>query len=625
MVNLRRQWREDARLCLMAIPIISLVLNALSWLRFGIDLPLLDDWRVYLQRTATSLTVKDLFTPANDTLYPVGIALDALAQRYLNGNSVAYQFVSMTGLLGLLLWIQWRLLSSALKDKFLAACAFSLTIFMLQPGSYWGMQNLAYHQGLPVLGILVAVAVVLRQRWDPRWGVPTVLVLGLLSGLAYISGAFCSVVTALVLLGFAAFRKTSYRRQLSQGGGALLAAGCLTVAAQLWVIIGYQKGQIHASGTPWALPTEADFWLFLLGKIGRSLALPSAQPLVSLTIVAGILAVTSGLALGLLILYARGDYRRLLDSRPCIVFVTVFVTVFAYLGLLSAGRANLRPETISKPLEIFSFGFANFYHFFWVTLLWPWAAAAIFTIADRWRRLHFLRSSAFVLMLSLTTVLYAMPSGVFSHSAFYRSTAAHRLDTQIECLRAALDSGRGIECPALYPSDLTGAFQYARSIGASFTRYFAPKPVPLGTDVPAPVFRLSTAPAEAVTFRNVLSYKRTQDGVEIEAGLDPILIVAVPANSLARCVQLQVSLLVRARNSDAVQVFFLAKGQSVYTERASTVKAYPGRESDYALVALEANSARGFEDRLRIDPGRHTQHFTIREIEVRCQIEGVVE
>ncbi len=81
--------RDAAIAILLAAPIASLLINGLSWLHYGIDLPFYDDIRPFLTRSATSLDPRVLFTPSNDTLYPVGMALDALAQRYLNGNAVA--------------------------------------------------------------------------------------------------------------------------------------------------------------------------------------------------------------------------------------------------------------------------------------------------------------------------------------------------------------------------------------------------------------------------------------------------------------------------------------------------------------------------------------------------------
>src|SRR5688572_18990022 len=98
MMDTRSKWERYAAAILVAAPLFGLALSCASWLHYGIDLPFYDDFRVYGSRTALSLDPRDLFAPSNDTLYPVGMALDVLAQRFLNGNAVAYQFFSMLGL-----------------------------------------------------------------------------------------------------------------------------------------------------------------------------------------------------------------------------------------------------------------------------------------------------------------------------------------------------------------------------------------------------------------------------------------------------------------------------------------------------------------------------------------------
>ena len=140
----------------MVLPCAMLVVNVLSWLRWGIDLPFLDDWRAYNEQRSTSLAWSRLFEATNNTVAPVGLALDALAQRWLGGNPLPYQTLSMLATLGGLLLLQWRLLGWALRQPLWQALAFACTFFMLQSGSYWGEQNLAYHQALPLLGLMGA-------------------------------------------------------------------------------------------------------------------------------------------------------------------------------------------------------------------------------------------------------------------------------------------------------------------------------------------------------------------------------------------------------------------------------------------------------------------------------------
>ena len=147
----------------VALPLLMLGANLLAWLRWGTDLPYLDDWRVYDEGSALSLNVQRLFRAVNNTISPVGLALDVLAQRWLGGNPLPYQALSMVAVLGGLLWLQWRLLGWVVADRRQQVLLFALCFPMLQSGSYWGEQNLAYHQALPLLALLAAVGWALRR------------------------------------------------------------------------------------------------------------------------------------------------------------------------------------------------------------------------------------------------------------------------------------------------------------------------------------------------------------------------------------------------------------------------------------------------------------------------------
>lgn len=613
-----RKWNNTTTVVLLFVPIFSLGLSAVSWLQHGIDLPFLDDWRTYERGTALSLKLSDLFTPSNDTLYPVGMALDALAQRYLGGNSVAYQFVSMVGLLGLLLWLQWRLLSSTLENSLLAASAFSLSVFMLQPGSYWGLQNLAYHQGLPILFILGAIAVILDRSWTVWWGIPTVAMLGLLSGFSYISGAISSFVAAILLLIFALFAVTPYRRALVQGGLSLLAASCVTVAAQLWVILFVQRGNIHDPSARWALPVELDFWAFLAGKAGRSLVLPSTSPVASLLVVVALILVTLGLAVRILLRLRNRTFGLRRGSKVGVVFVTLTASIFAYLALLSAGRANLRPPNIAAPLEVFSFGFLNYYHFFWPTLLWPWVAAAGFSALKELSSSGERYTHAFALVVPLIAIPYAIAFGAFSHQSFFGSHEKWRLATQVRCLQTALNKNEDITCPTLYPGNLTTAFAHGEQIGSSFTRYFARNPAPPPADEAASNLRLPIR-LETLRLINIAGTRQKGDAVAYEAMPDPILIADLPPHSLRQCSHVEVAVLMRASQPDSAQMFYLPSGQTEYTAQASVSAPVPGQETGFAWIVLSARSVRGFEAELRLDPVGQKQNFEVKELEVRCR------
>lgn len=169
---------------LCALPLISFGLSLISWLSNGVDLPNYDDWRFLDNENLGKFSLSRFLTIGGGTLAPVGYFLDDLAQKFLHGNSVAYQVLSYLVVMGSLLSLQWAILRRVLRDFVLCAACFSLTLFMLQPGSYWGSQNLAYHQALPLVFILGIIRLMLADSLLDRYRQPLVFILGLLAGIA---------------------------------------------------------------------------------------------------------------------------------------------------------------------------------------------------------------------------------------------------------------------------------------------------------------------------------------------------------------------------------------------------------------------------------------------------------
>lgn len=619
MTETSSRTRTAAIAILAGAPIASLAINVLSWLHYGIDLPFYDDMRAYVTRHAGSLDLKVLFTPSNDTLYPVGMALDAVAQRGLNGNAVAYQFISMVCLLGGLLWLQWRLLAAALGDRLQTAAAFSLTLLMLWPGSYWGQQSLTYHHGLPMLFLLGALALIVTARWRAWWSLPPVFLLGLLAGLSYISGAFAVLAAALALIGLSFFAPARFQA-LRKGGAALLAAGVVTAGAQVAVIVFSQHGRIHQSAydpaAPWAWPTEAPFWMFILGKIGRALALPFDQPLFSFFVVLGLLAFVMMLMSRLLQRLARERAGASEDvARTATVFLSLTAAVGAYLMLLAAGRAYMGGPDRTF-MGMFIHGFPQHYHPFWITLLMPWIAAAVLvTWRGAVRSVTTPRHAAAAAVAAGALVLVAAQAGAFAHGGFYRRIAAERMRTDVACVRTLLQTGVR-ECPSFYGPELVDGLTYARQIGASFTRYFPLSAIPLGTEDPSPLFRLSRD-GEKVKFVNLSPPAPTADGFAFDAGEDAILEVTLPPGSLAACWEMEVSMSIKSGRDDFAELFALKPTQAAFAAPAES--SAPTRSDMFTSVVLRAYSLQGFKDELRIDPVAGAQAITVKELEVRCR------
>lgn len=323
---------------LVAFPVLLLAYVAIVWVRYGVDLPLIDDWRDFMDGTAGSFAVADLFRPANDTLYATGKLLDALAVRFLAYNGVVYQLLTMILCLGGTLALYHRLLFRS-APQLPAALAFLVTIFLLQPYSYWGLQNLAYHQILPVLFLLIGLRLAEARHVSDLMLAAAMAALSLLSGFAYISGAFLAATSAFMVVLLSTRGTPPLARRLRYGAAGLAMGAAVTLPAQLWVILVVQDGQTHSAAIPWTMPWTPDFWVFLFGLVGRAVraqSLPMVPALALTSLVSLTLFITAFKAWRAI---AQGG-RSLEELRLPLAYLTLFVGVGFYALMIAAGRAS---------------------------------------------------------------------------------------------------------------------------------------------------------------------------------------------------------------------------------------------------------------------------------------------
>lgn len=586
-------------------PVASLALMILAWLRHGLDLPYRDDWREYLSGKIASLDLQHLFRADNDTLSPVTRVLDALAQRYLGGNAVAYQSLSMVCVLGALLWLQWKLLGKALGDRFLVACAFATTVLMLQPGSYWGLQNLAYIQALPLVFLLAILCVTFHDTWRPTTKGVISFLLGLVAGLTYISGAFATLAMSVVLLAASLMLPRLRGTIVASAGGALMSA-LITVAMQAWVIVSVQHGRTHRADAPWALPVDTDFWFYLFGKVGRSLMLPASWGTISLGL--SIIAVGVLIIVAAMLLRRREPESTVQVSTAPVIALALAAAIAIYLCLVTAGRANLRPASVDDNLEVFGFAYHRF-HFFWVAVLWPWLAAVAMVAAGATTRRSRVVSGA----LAACVVVFAMWQGGFSHFEAFGKITTSRLSNDATCLRRELAHGGHIVCPTLAPyGDLSQAYSYAVRTGASFVRYFPPELA--GSDpLSGPAFR---PVLDGASVKNATSKRPGPHQLQLSGARDPMVVFSAGMpDTLRECLVLQVKGTVTAKYADRAQLFYRTPDEQKFSE-AHSIKIPVGRGPktvDFVVV-----SRAGFNDRLRLDPVANHQPSEVHDLAVRC-------
>lgn len=596
---------------LVALPIISFAINILSWLRFGIDLPFLDDMRQYASNDAGRMDWDYITYPANDTLYPVGLIFDAIAFKFLDGNSVAYQAISMVVVLGGILLLQWKLLKVCTSRKTIRALAFATTIFMLQPDSYWGWQNMAFHQAVPLLCSLWIVYLVLSKQ-DYRISGPLIFVLAGISGFTYTSGAFAnlSILAGLIIFSFALDPAKSSRIRFCAKTMAIPTV--LSVAAQLWVLIWVQHGT-HRPDAPMAYPWESDFWYFMLGKVGRALMLPTQMPELSMSVSIAVFILSSLLGV-LALLEAKKNDSGTKIWNASVVYLCVFGVVALYLCIIAAGRTNLRPDSIVLPTDIFIYGYGRFH--FWAGILWPWIIALLMERMVRRNPSEATRPEIpFISLFVLLTLIFN--SKIMDHTDFYRETKKIRLGI-LSCLSKGLSRGVPFECADLHPGlNMLNVFYKSLDAGASYTDLVTITPIPLWSNNPPPIFRITDS-EESVVYHNATVTNKGMNGVVLSTAVDPMMVITARDSSYFKyCTVLQVSGSYHLDSPNFAQLFYLPTGAKSFSEEYAEGHQLPAGDGEFAI---KIHSKTGFENILRFDPVISSVPITLRQFEVRCAV-----
>ena len=615
-----RPWYKVLMCLFISLPICNLVLNEIAWLHFGIDIPFWDDWGDYISGTVGSFKWSYLIATVNDTMSPVYKLLNSTVYYpYLNGNSVAYQFITKMVVLGSLLFLQWRLLCLALPNRLFVASAFSLTLLMLQPASYWGIQSSAYIQAVPLVCSLASMYFILREKNSRCSTIPILSILGFISGYSYISGAFATLVLSIIFIIVSKFIENDDRKVFFNGGLALLVPGVITVMSQMWVLIFVQHG-VH-TGKPMTFPIESDFWIYFLGKIARSAMLPIDHPITSITVTSVlILFILMSLSWSLGFLIMNKKYT-LSEARLFIVFISMFGVIFVYLLLVAAGRANLRYDPgASTLIEMFSYA-ATSYHYFWLTLIWPWVFA-IFLM--KLNNFSFIKANkiqlVFSLMVPVIIIILTTSAGVFNQRSYYRDISDQRAEG-VKCLIKESQNGGAIQCPGLYPRDLRVALANARLFSASFVRTIPFLPIPLEEAKPTPLFRLSSKIMQSVAMNNIVRLLAPlHKPYKLEAtNDDPMLFFTMTSrDEMKRCTSLEVGISIKVSKSGVAQLFFLTPGNHNFTEAASK-KITVQPSNAFEKIYFNLTSPIGFGDQLRFDPTTIPQYFELKDFVARCR------
>jgi hypothetical protein len=526
----------------------------------------------------------------------------------------------MIGVLGGILWLQWRLLSRSLRDGYRVALCFALTLFMLQPDSYWGYENLAYHQALPLVFILAAIEVIfLDSRW---WQGPLVLIFGLLAGFAYISGAIAALASALALCACATFIPVLKEHRGLLGKGIwYLAAGLVASIVQVKLAIVDVRSQYEGVLPALAMPYDTHFWWYFLGKIGRSLLLPAGDGWPSIASAFVMCVLVAGVTI--MVLARMRDSRLSLETASSLaIYMAIFSLVAVYVFTVSAGRAGYALHEGKIGSSIYSFAFLRF-HFFWVALIWPWLAAALLILLSSLEGRHRRFLDGLGLFVVFMAVIWVVKAGGMAHMESQRVIGDHR-KSAMNCLLEGVQVGGEIHCPGLRPgksTDSAGAYAYARRIDASFVRYLPVMPL-----------------REEYEYMGILYEYPGTGNVELNEmqmiapgkfhvfGGDPWMRIDIEnERALQSCLVLSVDVDIKIDLVEAAhaQLFYLLpSGQDGFSERYSQVRMLSPGISGFQRMHFQVESEQGFKPFIRFDPVSQARDLVIGSIKARCRVKN---
>ena len=271
-------------------------------------------------------------------------------------------------------------------------------------------------------------------------------------------------------------------------------------------------------------------------------------------------------------------------------------------------------------MDLFQFGFFRF-HFFWVTLLWPWVGAVGLSLILGWRRLQATRARLVALGAAVAAPFLAMTlaysTGGFDYAGYYSLWAAPRLDLY-RCLLESAQRGDDHRCMIWSPMNPAGLIAYARSIDLSFARYLQTIPIPPAVD---PLFSLRDPASGSIEFVDSEVVAEDASGLTIQAGADAQLIVTVAdQEAMRQCLALEVTAALRPAQPDVAQVFYLRPDDQAFApERVATTDISSDGEA-WATVLLMISSEEGFASDLRFDPVFYPQEVELAELELRCRM-----
>ena len=276
-----------------------------------------------------------------------------------------------------------------------------------------------------------------------------------------------------------------------------------------------------------------------------------------------------------------------------------------------------REPSIEGATAVFLLAYQRF-HFFWVTVLFPWMVAALPWL---WRRSAVppsVKPGPWLAVVAVAGLALCLSRGIFEVSTYYRDTGQARA-ADIRCFQRQLGTGEPIQCPgSQILRDWTPAYQHARSLGASFVRY-----LPIVEHEPPAHWLLDWPRTPA---RGQLQWRQltpVSGGPDFTAGEDPqIVFTSSDHQAFEQCRVLEVQLRLRPSAASQAQVFVQPRGSAGFSETHSRIKPVAAFAEPIERHFV-FDSPNGFEPVLRIDPVDGIDGVELHALRVSCRLSAV--
>jgi len=393
----------------------------------------------------------NVFKAQNDTLFTIPLLIDIAVFKATNFN---FAFARYLSLLWVLAYIAFAILAiRIIYVGYARVAAILLLSLPLAINGYWDDGTyIAYHQGLPLVFCMASFYFVLcslqRNKID-FWWMGIISLLGIFSGLTYISGFVPVLGVGCALLMGAFFEK---KEKFPASGywcfGLFLIFLALCLLGLQFFLVGGAQGSLleksHAS--PVVMPLDSRFWIFFIGVIGKGFGFRGNSVVVDALIAAFIFSPLLLLAFKIL-----SNNESLKDESPhkflLIAYVYSSVVILLYAAMVAYGRGGLLPL---GDINLASTVAKGRFHHWWISALAPFLISGVVWICLS--KFVFRYLSFLIFIASAVGLVGLYNSGLWNYKNVFSLQKSREL-RGIDCVRESWSLNK-VLCKDFYPADI---------------------------------------------------------------------------------------------------------------------------------------------------------------------------